>query len=99
MIERIHAFVLLLFFVRIAYGTNETIIYVSSTSGSERYDGLDADHPMMNLQKALESGGVVLLKAGDYFYVGGLNINGKVLSRYGEGCNPTICGFKRIVEP
>ena len=44
-------------------------------------------------------GKTVLLKAGDVFFVGNLSISDITLSRYGEGTNPVICGFKRIIDP
>lgn len=41
----------------------------------------------------------MLLKAGDTFFVGNFEISGITLSHCGEGANPVICGYKRIVEP
>ena len=74
-------------------------VYVSSSEGNGLYDGSSPKTPTNNILKAISSAEVVLLKAGDVFYVGGLSIAGIKLSRYGDGSNPTICGYKRIIEP
>ena len=76
-----------------------TAIYVSSSTGSDVNSGLDTEHPMKDPAKAVKAGNKILLKAGDTFYIGGLQLSGKELSRYGEGSNPTICGYKRIITP
>lgn len=99
MIKRVLSYILLLGLLSATYPMTGVKIYVSSSIGTDANSGLDAEHPIKDLTKAVKMGDEILLKAGDVFYVGGLNINGKVLSRYGEGCNPTICGYKRIVEP
>lgn len=83
----------------LAYGQGENVVYVSSSIGNDFNDGLDADHPIKNIRIALERGNVILLKANDSFYIGNLFISNKTLSRYGDGNNPTICGYKRIVKP
>lgn len=75
------------------------VVYVSSSTGHEFYDGRSPETPTSNINKAINSADVVLLKAGDLFYIGGLSITGIRLSRYGEGNNPTICGYKRIITP
>ena len=82
-----------------AYAQSGKKIFVSSSTGNDFNSGENDEHPIKDLKVAFEKGDVVLLKAGDVFYSGGLNIRGKVLSRYGEGENPTICGYKRIVDP
>ena len=75
------------------------IIYVSTSCGSDENTGFDIEHPMKDVVKAIAVGDEVLLKAGDTFFLGGLQLSGKRLSRYGVGANPTICGYKRIVSP
>lgn len=74
-------------------------IYVSSSIGKETYDGHDKDHPTNDLQKALAEADEILLKAGDVFYTRTVDAKGKDISRYGEGENPILCGYKRIVTP
>lgn len=71
-------------------------VYVSSSCGIHESDGLDPDHPTSNLSGALKNASVVLLKAGDVFYRGNLQAYDVTVSRYGEGVNPLICGYKRI---
>ena len=79
-------------------GEKLPIVYVSSSEGNGLYDGSSPEKPTNNILKAVRSADVVLLKVGDVFCVGGLSIDGIKLSRYGDGSNPTICGYKRIVE-
>lgn len=74
-------------------------IYVSSSEGFDTSSGSDSLRPMRDINKALAKAEVVMLKAGDVFYVSEVEVVGKTLTRYGEGSNPTICGFKRIIEP
>lgn len=76
-----------------------TTVYVSSSEGRDSNSGMDAMHPVKDLKKAAGSADVILLKSGDTFFLGGLSISGKTLSRYGDGENPVICGYKRIVNP
>ena len=84
-------------FCQIAFGASHETVYVSSSIGTFDSDGHDPDHPTSNLSFAVKSAKTVLLKAGDTFYQGYLNVSGIKLSRYGEGSNPLICGFKHIV--
>lgn len=77
----------------------QSVIYVSSSIGSDANDGLDSAHPVKDLTNAVGRANTVLLKAGDVFYYGSLSISGIKLSRYGDGPNPTICGYKRLVGP
>ena len=74
-------------------------IYVSSTTGDDTNNGLSPQCPVKTIKKAKSLGDTILLKAGDYFFEGELKITKTYLSRYGEGSNPTICGYKRIVNP
>ena len=75
------------------------VVYVSSSIGNDANDGTDSLRPIRDVKKALAKAEVVKLKAGDVFYISDVNVIGKTLTRYGEGVNPTLCGFKRIVEP
>ena len=99
MVKRIISYILLLGLLSAGYPMSGAKIYVSSSIGLDANSGLDAEHPIKDLTKAVKTGDEILLKAGDIFYVGGLSIKGKVLSRYGEGGNPTIFGYKRIIIP
>lgn len=74
-------------------------VYVSSTNGSDFNSGLSSQAPLKTIKKALMVADTVYLKAGDVFYEGGLQLYGKMLSRFGYGSNPTISGYKRIVKP
>lgn len=78
-------------------GSSQTV-YVASSIGSISSDGTSIDSPMDNLNNAVKKEKTVLLKAGDTFFVGNLEISGITLSRCGEGANPVLCGYKRIVE-
>lgn len=73
-------------------------IYVSSSEGTAQNNGLSANAPVNTIAAALTMGDTILLKAGDVFYET-LECDGKYISRYGEGHNPTLCGFKRIKQP
>ena len=72
-------------------------VYVSSSTGNDLNDGLTAMSPMKTLPKAMAKGDTLLLKAGDFFY-GRSDFINKTVTRYGEGNNPVISGFKRIVD-
>ena len=72
-------------------------VYVSSSSGNDENDGLSVDMPVRTLTAGLEKGTTVLLKAGDVFYES-LFTNGKRVGRYGDGVNPLLCGYKRIIN-
>lgn len=70
-------------------------VYVSSSFGSDENTGLTQDSPLRSINLAIEKGTRILLKAGDVFY-GSVSCYGRELSRYGEGPNPMISGYKRI---
>ena len=73
-------------------------IYVSSSEGTETNNGLTASAPINTIAAALAMGDTILLKAGDVFYET-IECRNKYISRYGEGHNPTLSGFKRIRKP
>ena len=91
---------LVLIFLLISFGLpiSSKAIYVSSISGSLTNNGLNSDSPIASLSTALTLADTVYVEAGSYLY-GGVTIKGKVVKRYGDGHNPTICGFKRLVAP
>lgn len=70
-------------------------VFVSSSRGSDDNDGISPQTPFRTLEKAFASGRNVFLKAGDIFY-GPVECYGRKLSRYGEGPNPLVSGYKRI---
>lgn len=74
-------------------------VYVSTSMGKDTNNGLSQQYPLKTIKKAIKLGDTVLLKAGDFFYESDLTLSKVFLSRYGEGGNPTICGYKRIVKP
>ena len=76
-----------------AYGST---LYVSAR-GSDSNSGQSARYPLKTVSLALSRADTVFLKAGDVFY-GGLIFDGKVLSRYGSGANPSVKGYKRITK-
>lgn len=75
------------------------IVYVSCTLGMDTNDGLSIESPLRSLEYAFIKGDTVLLKAGDVFYTKGVELKYKFLSKYGEGRNPVICGYRKIVLP
>lgn len=70
-------------------------LYVSSSSGDDANDGLSAQTPLRTVSRALALNGDILLKAGDTFY-GPVVSYGRTVSRYGDGPNPVVSGYKRI---
>lgn len=88
-----------LFFCLITFSsfTSAKTIFVSSTTGDDGNKG-DETAPLLTISKALKQADTILLKAGDCFY-GNYFLNKKYLGRYGNGANPTIKGYKRIMIP
>ena len=77
---------------------NSKVVYVSSSQGSDFNSGITENDPLQHIVKALDFADTIYLKAGDVFW-GGVNFTGKFVTRYGNGEDPLICGFKRIVHP
>ena len=100
MMKKIFFWLILFFFFSVsALGAGSRIMYVSSTTGDTNNSGIDSEHPIRDIRRAIKEADVIFLKAGDVFYEGNLTVSGKKLSRYGKGCNPCICGYRRIIEP
>lgn len=78
--------------------TASSTVYVSSSLGSDNYSGQSEDAPFKTIAKALTLSSDIKLKAGDIFYET-VALKGKTLTRYGEGNNPMLCGYKRIKRP
>ena len=74
------------------------VVYVSSTLGDDSYNGLSEATPFKTIKKALRVSCDIRLKAGDTFFEN-IELNQKYISRYGQGPNPVICGYKRIITP
>lgn len=73
-------------------------IYVSSTMGDDTNDGRSPLSPIRTISLASTKGDTLLLKSGDVFY-GRQDFIRKHVSRYGEGHNPVISGYRRIEQP
>lgn len=74
-------------------------IYVSSSYGNDMNDGVESILPKATVTDAIKTNAdTILLYAGDVFYES-VNVYDKVISRYGRGHNPTICGFRRVIQP
>ena len=76
----------------------KTTIYVSSSMGNNQNSGLTMQDPKKSIEAAMRFGDEICLKAGDVFYET-LRLTKKVVTRYGEGGNPIISGYKRIIRP
>lgn len=74
------------------------VLYVSSSMGSDSNTGDHPDSPLKTIAAALNKADTIKLKAGDVFYEHA-RVEKTVLTRYGEGVNPLICGYKRIMNP
>ena len=74
------------------------LVYVSSSEGNDANNGTTPETPFKTIKKGVSRGSKVLLKAGDIFYES-LYATDRIVSRYGKGSNPTLIGFKRLIEP
>ena len=72
-------------------------VFVSSSSGDDTNDGYSSSTPVKTIKKAIELGDTIHLAAGDTFYEY-LELDKKLLTRYGEGTNPVISGLRYIQE-
>lgn len=79
--------------------TNAQTFYVSSTEGSNMYDGLSDKTPKHDLAGIPKEGVTILLKCGDVFWGGISGYKNCTIASYGEGDRPVICGFKVLVNP
>ena len=74
-----------------------SVVYVSSSQGSDNNNGLSELTPFHSISKAIEGGDEIYLRAGDVFYEN-ISLVTKSIRKYGDGNNPTICGYKRPRE-
>lgn len=72
-------------------------IYVSSSHGNDMNSGLSPDEPVKTINAALKKGSDIKLAAGDIFYEY-VVLKNQTLTRYGEGHNPELCGFRYLTN-
>lgn len=79
----------------------QNTVYVSSSMGNDNNTGLSEDAPLKTLGSAYSKGSncTILLKAGDVFYRESTLVLNRLMGKYGEGANPILCGYKRIIRP
>lgn len=94
LIVLIPVFILLLF--RSVSDVAAQKIYVSSSRGQDSNNGLTPETPVKTIKTSLAKGKTIYLAAGDVFYEY-VELYDSKLSRYGEGHNPEINGFRTIV--
>lgn len=74
-------------------------VYVSSSCGDDSNNGQSIEQPVKSIQKANAiSADTLYLKAGDVFYESLGQIKNMVVTRYGIGKNPELCGLKYIAS-
>ena len=89
-------FLLFSFYVKSCQGVNNhRTVYVSSSIGDDKNQGLTEETPLRTIHKALTVGDTILLKAGDVFYEY-IILNNQYMSRFGEGENPEINGLRTL---
>ena len=74
------------------------VVYVSE-HGDDANDGYSEKKALKSINIALNRGDTILLKANDVFFFKNIKLKRKYLGRYGDGNNPIVCGFKRIISP
>ena len=81
--------------------TEGQTIYVSSSLGSDNNRGYSPDNPLKTLKAAYSKGknNTILLKVGDVFYEEKTTAFGRSFGKYGNGRNPVLCGYKRLICP
>lgn len=74
-------------------------VYVSTT-GNDTNNGISPESAVMTIAKAETiKTDTLFLRAGDTFYEPLGKIQNVVVSRYGKGANPIICGIRQIKSP
>jgi hypothetical protein len=74
------------------------VLYVSSSIGSNNNKGDTPQAPLATIATAIRRADTIKLNAGDVFYEHH-RIEKTVLTRYGEGNNPSLCCYKRMINP
>lgn len=76
------------------------VVYVSSSMGDDKNSGLSESKPLRSLEEAYKRGAKeILLKATDVFFQEKTIAFGRSYGKFGEGPNPILCGFKRLIKP
>ena len=86
------------FLIFLCVSCKPSVIYVSSSLGDDTYDGLTEKAPLKTIKAGLTRGNMILLRAGDVFYEH-VDLKGAMLSSYGKGRKPKVCGYKRLIKP
>ena len=74
--------------------------YVSSSEGSDNNDGLSPDSPKRFIRSIKKKDSVVIcLKRGDVFFEKMTGYKNSIITSYGHGNKPVICGFKVLINP
>ena len=73
------------------------VVFVSSSRGNDfNNDGIFPESPMRTIKAAQMKGDTLYLAAGDVFYEY-VELKNKVMTRYGEGQNPVLNGFRTLL--
>lgn len=73
------------------------VVFCSSSKGDNTYSGVCPDFPVKEINYAIDKADTIFLLAGDVFYEQVVARN-KFISRYGNGKNPIISGFKKPTD-
>lgn len=76
-------------------GNAHGVVYVSSSYGSDFNTGKTREDPLKTIGNAVSKGDTICLAAGDIFYEY-VVLRNQVLTRFGEGGNPELNGFRYI---
>lgn len=75
-------------------------VYVSSSCGNDANNGFSSQLAIRTLQHSIAiKADTLFLKAGDTFYEPLGQMENVVVTRYGKGVNPRICGLRQIRTP
>lgn len=88
--------IITIFYLCALFEVKASVRHVSSSEGNDDFDGKSSVAPKKTILNAISLADTVLLKSGDVFYEQ-VVAEGKVISRYGEGPNPTISGLKTLI--
>lgn len=90
----------LLFLSIIVFEVNAKAVYVSASEGNDANSGLSEQNALRTIRKAKTIVvDTLFLKAGDQFYEPLGAMQNIVVTRYGKGANPVVCGLRKIVVP
>lgn len=66
--------------------------------GDDNNNGMTQANPVKTIKRALQLSDSILLKCDDVFYEN-VKANDIIISSYGKGKKPKLCGWKRIIKP